>query len=286
MIISVIIPVYEQWDQVPLLCAALGRQSLPRDNFEVIIIDNGSALVPDLTVTNTSISFLECKKPGSYAARNAGLELANGELVVFTDADCLPEDDWLERLQGAYQKSDKNTLLAGSVVIRSDNHNPNTAELYNMVAGLPQERYVRQGYAVTANLAIPRKVFDEIGLFDDRRFSGGDADFCTRALKSGFSLEYIPNAIVYHPARASWAEFSTKIRRIKGGQIRAGKLSRRLKYFFITLVPPVWRLWRTLKNQELDTEQRLKVCGFQMMLWGVEVFETAALLLGKKPERR
>src|SRR5690606_11370451 len=88
------------------------------------------------------------------------------------------------------------------------------------VKGIPQERYVRHGYGATANLGTTRMVLDRVKGFDARRKSGGDADFCRRATGSGSGLEYLPQAIVDHPARATWLELKTKARRVKGGQIR------------------------------------------------------------------
>lgn len=284
MLVTLIIPVFNQWHLLTETLKSLSEQSC-ENKFELIIIDNGSDDVPEKDeFFDTTI--VECNKPGSYAARNFGLKHASGELIIFTDADCSPDREWIEQMISAYEKSNKKTLIAGNVVISTDSKYPSSAELYDIAAGLPQERYVSKGYAVTANLAIPKVVFDKIGLFDDTRFSGGDADFCQRALNAGFELKFVPGAVVYHPARKTWDEYATKVRRMKGGQIRAGKLSRRLKYFSITLVPPVWRIWRTVKSDKLTVREKSRVIWFQIRLWGVELSETMCLLLGKTPERR
>lgn len=284
MIISVIVPVYKQWDQLLHLINDWTFLTVPT-NCELIIVDNEAGITPYIA-QQQNVIITKCLIPGSYAARNAGLRLARGELILFTDADCRPDKKWLYQIYQTYQDSDKHTLLAGNVVVRSDSYAPNTQELFDMVLGLPQKRYVTKGYAITANLAVPKVVFDEVGLFDEERFSGGDADFCQRALKAGFKLAFVPDAIVYHPARKTWHEYATKVRRMKGGQIRAGKLSRRLKYFFITLIPPVWRIWRTMKSVKLSPAEKLRVVWFQIRLWFVELFEMVALLFGKTPERR
>lgn len=282
--ISIVVPVFNQWHLMADLINAYSRQ-LGAFSKELVIVDNGSDEIPKLP-ENPDIIILECKKPGSYAARNKGLSVVSGELVVFTDADCLPESDWLLKLIKSYSDSEKKTLLAGNVIIRGNSQQPSSAELYDMAAGLPQQRYVSRGYAVTANLAIPRTVFDVIGMFDDSRFSGGDADFCQRALSAGFNLKFVSEAVVYHPARTTWGEYATKVRRMKGGQIRAGKLSRRIKYFLITLLPPVWRFWRTVKNDKLKLSEKIRVIWFQSRLWGIELLEMFALIFGKTPERR
>lgn len=284
MDVSVIVPVFNQWHLLPDLINAFSNQSGAFYR-ELVIVDNGSdeiAQLPD----NPAITILECEKPGSYAARNRGLSAVSGELIVFTDADCVPDSEWLMRLYEAYSDSDQKTLLAGNVIIRSNSQQPSAAELYDIAAGLPQQRYVTRGYAVTANLAIPRGVFNRVGLFDENRFSGGDADFCQRSLNAGCSLEFISEATVFHPARTTWAEYATKARRMKGGQIRAGRVSRRFKYFLITLLPPVWRFWRIAKNDKLKLREKIRVFWFQCRLWVIELTEMVALLCGKTPERR
>lgn len=289
MDVSIIIPVYKQWALVNDLISKIESIDSEDINKQVLIIDNDPENtredeLPQLSIEGMKV--IECSKKGSYAARNQGLNLVDGELIIFTDADCAPDKAWLASLVEAYARTDGNTLLAGDVVISSTAPYPTTAELYDLVAGIPQKRYVSRGYAVTANLAIPRVVFDKVGLFDDSRFSGGDADFCQRALRAGFNLKFVPEAIIYHPARKTWAEYATKVRRMKGGQIRAGKLSRRMKYFCLTLIPPVWRFWRTLQSHKLKPTQKLRVLWFQFRLWGVELTEMSALLCGKTPERR
>src|SRR5688572_5665963 len=96
-VVSVIIAVWNSPCQIRQCLAALERQTLPRDQFEILVVDNGSTddtaavahAVPGVTV-------IEEARPGSYAARNRGLVAARGEYVAFTDADCLPAPDWLE----------------------------------------------------------------------------------------------------------------------------------------------------------------------------------------------
>lgn len=280
--VSVIVPVYQQWESIPELVNVLALH--PRLK-KLIIVDNGTDVIPNISVPS-NVEITKCRTPGSYAARNKGIEKVDTDLVLFTDADCLPDQNWLDVMIDVYQSSNKATLLAGNVHIRSKSLSPSTIELFDIASGLPQQHYVSRGYAVTANLAVPREVFNEVGLFDATRFSGGDADFCQRALRAGFSLKYIPDAVVYHPARKTWAEYATKVRRMKGGQIRAGRLSRRLKYFLITLLPPVWRFWRIAKNDKLKLGEKIRVVWFQCRLWGVELTEMFALLFGKTPERR
>src|SRR5690554_2350740 len=115
---TVIVPVYEHWHLIPALLQCLQRQTLGQERFEVLLVDNGSThfAPPSELPTNTQI--LHCAAPGSYAARNQALQEAQGEWLVFTDADCLPATGWLEALmRKAESLAGPNTVLAGAIEI-------------------------------------------------------------------------------------------------------------------------------------------------------------------------
>ena len=147
------------------------------------------------------------------------------------------------------------------------------------------ERYVRLGYATTANLIVPRQAFDAVAGFDARRFSGGDADFCRRAERAGHGIVLVAAAVVEHPARDSWEEVATKARRVKGGQITGGPLGLRIRWFLRTLIPPLRATARFIRAPRPWSE-RLTAIRVLYRLWLVELAEMARLLAGGTPERR
>ena len=266
---SVIVPVYEHWHLVPTLLQCLTAQTLPRDEFEILLVDNGSSKFtpPDTLPPNARV--LECQTPGSYAARNAALREARGEWLAFTDADCRPTPTWLEQLQTA--ATNNTTLLAGAVDVVSDAEKPNAYEMYDMVKGIPQAWYVRRGYAATANLAVPRKIVEALGGFDEKRFSGGDADFCLRAKAHGHQIIFLPDALVRHPARNSWNAIATKARRLKDGQLRQGTIRTRLIWYLRTPLPPVRQIVTFLCRQYHPPKYRVTAALVQLRVWGLEL---------------
>lgn len=288
-LISVIVPVYNQWNLIPDLIASLKTQSLPRDRFEVLLVDNGSADIPEPGAEPGFVRRLSCEVPGSYAARNYGAARARGELLVFTDADCRPRRDWLREIAAAFEApASGNTIIAGAVTIVPRNaQRLGAAELYDTVMGIPQQEYVGRGYGVTANLAVPKQIFDRLGGFEGRRFSGGDGEFCRRATaKAGVSVQYCPAAIVEHPARDSMEALITKVKRIKGGQVTAGPLGRRVQFALRAFLPPGYACKKALRASSFSWGQRLTVCLVQIRLWLAGMAEVLRLLAGKKPERR
>src|SRR5690606_21948790 len=102
---SVIVTVNDHWDLVLWLLERLREQSLSQDRFEVLLVDNGSTQSSPPDELPGNVRILTCSTPGSYAARNVAIEAARGAWLVFTDADCLPRSDWLERLLHEAERS-------------------------------------------------------------------------------------------------------------------------------------------------------------------------------------
>lgn len=283
--LSVIVPVYRDWDLLPPLLEAFAAQTLDAAAFEILVVNNEAPRpAPPLALPGHA-RLVEAPAPGSYAARNAGAAAARGAWLVFTDADCRPEPGWLAALARAAQAHPRD-LVAGPVEMQSPAAAPNACEIYDLLRGIPQARYIARGYAATANLAVPRAAFDAVGGFEPGRFSGGDAVFCRRAGALGHRLRLAPEAVVGHPARSDWAGLKAKARRIKGGQIAAGPLPRRAAWLARTLSPPVRDIAAYLADRRHPWRWRALACAVRLRLWGVELAETARLLTGASPERR
>lgn len=280
--VSVIVPVYETWHLIPSLVECLQRQTIRPDQFEVILVDNGSSSL-NLNSVPSDYRLLRCEKPGSYSARNKGAAESRGAILAFTDSDCLPEPDWLRNLIMEISDSE---LRAGAVEIVTSGPKPSLIEQYDQIKGIPQALYVSRGYAATANLAIPAELFRSLGGFDESRYSGGDAEFCRRAFRFGARLTYVADAVVNHPARTSWSEVVTKARRVKGGQIKNGSLLQRLLWLFRTLLPPVVEWTRIISFKKATVYNRTRALVVETTLWVLRLGETIRLLLGGSPERK
>jgi GT2 family glycosyltransferase len=281
--VSVIVPVFKQWHLVPGLLDSLGSQTRERRSFEVVLVDNeGPAAHREVPPGADRV--IACPTPGSYAARNAGAASARSSWLAFTDADCLADPNWIESILRALTLDDTKVVLVGDVAMVSRDR-PNVYEIYDLVKGFPIRRYIRKGYGITANLAVSAELFAAVDGFDGRRLSGGDADFCRRATAAGAHLRVLPDARVGHPARRTWQDLATKARRVKGGQLRHGTISRRLLVLAATLVPPVLA-WSRLAVADHPLRMRLIAMLVQTALWGVELIECVRLLAGGAPERR
>lgn len=218
--ISVIVPAYNDHQLLPLCLDALERQSYPAECYEVIVVDNGSRPPLDEIVSSFRHAVLiRESKRGSYAARNAGIATARGDYLAFTDSDCIPEPDWLEKGVSYLRKSPDCGLVGGRVEVFPATDRPTGVELFEMVYAFQVDVYIRQKhYAPTCNLFTIRAVFDRVGLFDAELPSGGDTEWGQRVYAAGYSQIYAQDVAIRHPARRTLAELTKKYKRIAAGR--------------------------------------------------------------------
>lgn len=214
-ILTVIVPTFEDDLRLQKCLNALSVQDFCHGHFEVIVVNNSDV---ELSINRPpmDLTIISERKPGSYAARNCGLLHARGEIVAFTDSDCIPDSQWLQRGVDALvnQGADR---IAGKVTVFPKASRMTAVECYESIFAFNQKSSVRSGVAVTANLFVRSTVFEAVGVFDSRLFSGGDIEWNKRATNDGFSILYEETAIIHHPARHSWRELSKKLERTTGG---------------------------------------------------------------------
>lgn len=216
---SIIIPTYNDADALELCLAALRTQTLSPAEREILVVDNGSDTPPPTRDTVEGLTILTEPGPGSYRARNTGLHRAKGEVLAFTDADCIPDPSWIETALEVLDRDTEIDLIAGHVeVFARDPTDPTPVELYEVRNAFPQEVYAMEmGFSVTANLVVRRTVVDQIGPFNSDLRSGGDVDFGNRAVAAGHRISYEPSVVVRHPARRTLRSYRDKLRRTIAG---------------------------------------------------------------------
>jgi glycosyltransferase involved in cell wall biosynthesis len=152
--VSIIIPVFNQARDLARCLAALERQTYPPDRFDVIVVDNGSdEPIGPVAERFSCVRAISEPAPGSYAARNRGIEASRGALLAFTDADCLPAANWIECGVRAVQRLPGAGMVAGQIAMTFyDPDKPTAVELCESIFGLPQEMFLAWGFGATANL--------------------------------------------------------------------------------------------------------------------------------------
>ena len=197
---SVIIPTYNDWSRLLLCVAALEDQTLPKNQYEVIVVDNSEdGILPEDIDLPECIQLAHEPQPGSYAARNRGAEIATGEILAFTDSDCIPDKNWLYNAKDYFNRS--CDLVGGRVEIFQTKTGNKYVYLYERIRAFPQDENVPRGRGVTANLLVKKEVFEKMDGFDSSVKSGGDWEFTLRCTEAGYKMIYAEEVLVKHPAR-------------------------------------------------------------------------------------
>jgi glycosyltransferase involved in cell wall biosynthesis len=214
--VSIVVPVKNEAERLASLISVLEKLDYPRERYEIIIADNGSSdATPDIARKCSSVVLCEEPAGGSYAARNAAVRVAQGEIFAFTDGDCVPQPDWLK--VGVSRVQQGADLVAGAIDLIVAT--PRVDHRFDKKFFLQQQRWVKEKRAgATANLFVKRSVMGATGGFSERLTSGGDFAFCRAATDAGFSIVFEPAAIVKHPTRGLSALLK-KAKRIGGGKV-------------------------------------------------------------------
>lgn len=206
--VSVVIPVLNGQGTIGRCLSSLARSTYPSERCEVVIVDNGSTDGTAEIARRHPVRLLQEPERGPARARNRGIAESRGDVVVFTDADCMASTGWIDEIVKPFRDSEVGAV-AGEILPFP----PQTpAERYAArIRHLSPERYLGRPifpFAVTANLAFRRDVFNRIGLFDPSCPRGGEStDFCTRFFRgTGLRLELARRAVVFHRHRQTSRE--------------------------------------------------------------------------------
>jgi GT2 family glycosyltransferase len=194
LLISVIIPTYHRNDLLAecLDLLAPGVQTFPADRYEVIVTDDGYKTTAEEMICERYpwVKWVAGSSKGPASNRNNGAKYAQGEWLAFTDDDCLPNQNWLsayaEAITGEY------LALEGAIHPLGD-YNQDLSECPINLTG---------GCFWSANIAVKRSLFEEIGGFDTNYplALGEDIDIKER-LSAFTKIFFVPNARVDHPVR-------------------------------------------------------------------------------------
>jgi glycosyltransferase involved in cell wall biosynthesis len=203
MKVSVVIPAYNAQDTIAQAVAHSLAQAKGPMEVEVVVVDDGSVDETAKIAESAGATVIKQENAGPAAARNRGWKSATGQVICFTDSDCVPMSGWLENLLDGF--SDRQVgAVAGSYEIA------NTGSwLAHWVHQEIMERHKRMPAFIRAfgsyNVAIPRYMLEATGGFDPvyRRASGEDNDLSYRIIKKGWRIAFRPQARVahYHPER-------------------------------------------------------------------------------------
>jgi len=205
--LSLIVCTRNRSERLEAFFAAINRMhSLA--TWELVIVDNGSTddtssrlqqLAGSLSVRTIIVSE---PRPGLGRARNAGSRAARGALLAFTDDDCYPAVDYVDKIIEAFSDAERS-YIGGRILLYDADDHPITIRLDTAPISIPPRSVVPTGLVQGANMAFRREVLERIGGFDDALgpgtpFCNDDVDAVARASAAGFTGSYVPEPVVHH----------------------------------------------------------------------------------------
>jgi glycosyltransferase involved in cell wall biosynthesis len=246
-LVSIIIPHFNDLDNLQNCLDLLLRQSFDHDRFEIVVADNRSGVGLDAVreAVGGRGRVISAETPGAGPARNSGVAASSGSILAFIDSDCRPDPSWLAEGVAALETYD---VVGGAIRVSVGDPDHMTAiEAFEVVFAFRNDAYVRsKHFTVTASMFTRRATFDAVG--DFRTEVSEDIEWCERAQAKGFSLGYADRSVVLHPARRDWIELKNKWRRLTRETYllsREKRVSRarwlgRAWLVLISIVPHAW----------------------------------------------
>ena len=166
--VAVVIPTARRETRLAFALEALARQTLPRDRFEVVVVRGDEPGPTVIAPAGLPVRFMSvARDAGPAAKRNLGWRATSAPLIAFTDDDCRPAPDWLERLLEAAAREHGDFVLQG----RTDADPDEQQRLHGLA--VTQRIPALSGWYETCNIAYPRALLERLEGFDEE-FAGPD----------------------------------------------------------------------------------------------------------------
>jgi GT2 family glycosyltransferase len=242
--ISIIIPAHDAEHTIDHCLQALAHQTMPRDQYEILVVDDGSSDGTRSRVEEyPGVRLLTQSQSGPAAARNLGARHALGQILLFTDADCEPVADWTEQMVAAFENRDvvgaKGTYLNRRPELVARFVQLEYEDKYRCMARPAGGKQAARGevsidFVDTYSAAYRRELFLAEGGFDSTFpvASVEDQEFSFRLAEQGYKMVFVPQAHVYHHGhprdlRSYWRrKYRIGYWKVRLGRQHPGKLLR------------------------------------------------------------
>jgi glycosyltransferase involved in cell wall biosynthesis len=206
-LLSLIVCTRNRSGRLDAFFASIGR-TRAHAPWELVIVDSASTddtashLDTLATTLEVPVRIVHEPRAGLGRARNAGVRAARGALLAFTDDDCYPAVDYVDRVVDAFADPDRG-FLGGRILLYDAEDHPITIRADSAPIPIPPRSVVPTGLVQGANMAFRREVLARIGGFDDALgpgtpFCNDDVDAVARASAAGFAGSYVPEPTVHH----------------------------------------------------------------------------------------
>jgi len=200
---SIVIPVYNEAVELEKVLNALHNQSIPSEEFEIIVVDNGSTdhtkqVVESFDSVNhiLQIEYLN----SSYSSRNRGIEAASGNIIILLDGTVIPDKKWLEEgLKCMHEK--KADIITSNVRFDFDGK-VTASKLYDSNNATTEKQVRERRVAVTASLFVKASLFEDLGLFREGAKTAEDIIWTWKATQKGYKIDYCKKSMAHKKAKS------------------------------------------------------------------------------------
>lgn len=217
--ISVVIPTYNRRDTLETVLPSLSAQDYPKDKYELILVDNGSAdgtdeLIEKLAIPN--LKYCVQENSGRSGARNRGIREASGSLILFTDADIIASPNLISSHAEFISRRGPCAIVGCEIQV------DDLDEYEKVKSGRQKRRTLHKNskkrlpwyFFLTGNAVAPKQTLIDVGMFDENFTGYGheDIELGYRIERSGLPIFYNPDSINYHWHPVSFQEKCEKMR--------------------------------------------------------------------------
>ena len=212
--VSIIVPVRNGASTIQALLESLQELDYDKRNVDVVVVDGNSTDKTRDIVKKYPVKLLVQQGDGLNAARNTGIKHSNGQILAFTDSDCVVPRNWVTKIVENF-KDPAVSCVGGSVKGLTGDFVSEYAD--NSVVPLMPSFKKRGEYNAVkpffrhpagCNMAFRRNAAEEVGLFDENiRYGFDEVEFAERVCSAGYKMVLDPNVFVWHKHRATLKEF-------------------------------------------------------------------------------
>jgi cellulose synthase/poly-beta-1,6-N-acetylglucosamine synthase-like glycosyltransferase len=212
--VTVIVPVHNGEQTIQPLLDSLQKLSYDRNKVEVIVVDGNSTDKTQEIVKKYPVKLVIEEKKGLNLARNIGIKFSNGEIIAFTDSDCIVPPNWITKIVENF-KDQKVSCVGGSakalerdfISQYADNSIVRLMPFFTKREELEKVKPFFR-HPAGCNMAFRRKVAEEVGFFDENiQYGFDEVEFADRICKAGYKMVLDPDVFVWHKHRSTLKEF-------------------------------------------------------------------------------
>lgn len=212
--VTVVVPVRNGEQTIEPLLESLQKLDYNNDKVEVIIVDGNSTDMTQDIVKKYPVKLVVEKRKGLNVARNTGIKKGNGEIVAFTDSDCIVPSNWVTKIVENFKNPQVSCVGGSAKALNSDfvsQYADNSiVRLMPFFTKREELEKVKPFFRHPAgcNMAYRKKVAEEIGYFDENiQYGFDEVEFADRVCKAGYKMVLDPNVLVWHKHRSTLGEF-------------------------------------------------------------------------------